>query len=267
MLPFRVLFVLAMTATASEQAPGVSPKCQEELKSIQPKEKATAVRSCEEKAGYRQQAIAHLQDGDRTAAISTIKENFQTCAKFSESCAKELAPRVVQQIEFSGEAVGKHCQESVAKVLNDKKKMKEVAACEQQNKVVENVLVALNKNDINAAVDAAQTSLEKCSGLEEKCARQLAPVIVNQVVLRALAEQQQQQQQQQGAPDANQITVFATASATVLGSKATGQLSLIGTAVDQSGLAVRRTAFRKKDAVSLLQKKRFVSRMIMQMAH
>jgi len=265
---FRVFFVLAITATASGQAPGVSPKCKEELKSIQTKEKAQAVRACEEKAKYPQQAIAHLQNGDRSAAISTIKESFQSCAKFSETCAKEIAPQVIQQIEFSGKAVSKNCQESVAVVLNDAKKMKEVTECEKQNKVVENILVGLNGNDLKSALDVAETSLEKCSGLSEKCASQLAPVVVNQVVLRALAEQQQQPG---GQDQTNQITVFATAaSATELSSKTTGQLSLIGTAVNQRGLAVRRTVFPKKHVVSLLQRgtppQAYVSHMLMQMA-
>lgn len=266
MIAFRIFFVLVATATASRLAPSVSAKCQEQVKGIQTKEKAAAVGACEEKAQYPQKAITHLQNGDRPAAISTIEESFQTCAKFSESCAKELAPRVIQQLEFSGAAISNECKQTVAKIQGDQQKMKEVATCEKQNKVVENILVALNKNDLAAALDASQKGLEKCSHLSEKCARQIAPVIVNQVVLSALAEQQKQQ----GGQEIPMTTVLASVPASMLGSKTTEQLSLLGTAVNQRGLAVRRTSFPKKHTVSFLQRvdapKLFVSSMIMQMA-
>eukprot|EP00746_Dinoflagellata_sp_MGD_P165542 gnl/MRDRNA2_/MRDRNA2_94871_c0_seq1.p1 gnl/MRDRNA2_/MRDRNA2_94871_c0~~gnl/MRDRNA2_/MRDRNA2_94871_c0_seq1.p1 ORF type:complete len:274 (-),score=83.35 gnl/MRDRNA2_/MRDRNA2_94871_c0_seq1:61-882(-) len=271
MMSLNVFFILVISASASrsKQSPGapgatISPKCKEEVKGIQTKEKAAAVATCEEKAQYPQKAVAHLQNGDPTAAIATIEESFQTCAKFSETCAKELAPVVVQQLQFSGAAVSQTCRQSVKKVQADKKKMKEVATCEQQGKVVENVLVALNKNDIKSAVGAAQTGLEKCMGLSEKCAVQLAPVVVNQVVMRALMESQQQEQQQQGGGNIPTTTVFARAS-TLIAQNHPDKLSLIGTALDQTVPRV----VPKKRSMSFLQKVRlphaYVSRMILQM--
>jgi len=268
MMSLKVFLILVVSASASrskQSPPGatVSPKCKEEVKGIQTKEKAAAVAACEEKAQYPQKAVAHLQDGDAPAAISTIEESFQTCAKFSETCAKELAPVVVQQLQFSGAAVSQTCRQSVKKVQTDEKKMKEVATCEKDGKVVEKVLVALNKNDIKSAVGAAQGGLEKCMGLEEKCAVQLAPVVVNQVVMRALMESQQQQQQ--GAGNIPTTTVLARAS-TVLAQNHPDQFSLIGTALGQT---VRKFV-PKKSSVSFLQKVRlpheYVSRMILQMA-
>jgi len=273
MMVYRIFFILAVTATASRlrtrQGPSVSPKCKEEVKSIQTKEKAAAVGACEEKAQYPQKAIAHLQKGDRVSAIKTIEESFQTCAKFSESCAKELAPQVIQQIEFSGAAVSPQCKQSVAKVQKDQNKMKEVMKCEKDVKVVEKVLVSLNKDDLKSAVDAAHTGLEKCMGLSDQCADQLAPVVVNQVVMRALMEAQKQQG---GPEEVPMTTVFARASATVLASKPADKLSLIGAALDQRALkgTGSGTVTPKQNGVSLLQRarlpKRFVSRMIMQFA-
>lgn len=266
MMSLNVFVVLIISAAASrtKQKPatvGVSPKCKEEIKGIQTKEKAAAVSACEEKAKYPQQAIAHLQNGDPPAAIATIEESFQTCAKFSKTCAKELAPVVVQQLQFSGAAVSPTCRESVKKVQTDKEKMKEVASCEQKGKVVEKVLVALNKNDLHAAVDVAEGGLEKCMGLSEKCASQLAPVVVNQVVMRALM--QQQQTEKDGIP---QTTVFARATSTVLAQSSPDNLSLVGTALDQRV----HTAIPKKQGMSFLQKVRlphhYVSRMILKMA-
>jgi len=271
MMSLNVFLILVVSASASrvKQGPGapgaaqISPKCKEEVKSIQTKEKAEAVSACEEKAGYPQKAIAHLQNGDASSAISTIEESFQTCAKFSETCAKELAPVVIQQLQFSGAAVSGTCKASVHKIQKDEKKMKEVATCEQQGKVVEKVLMALNKNDLKSAVGEAQTGLEKCMGLEEKCASQLAPVVVNQVVMRALMASQQKQ----GANDIPTTTVFARASSTVLAQQnQPDQLSLVGAALNQRV----HTAVPNKKSVSFLQKVRlprvYVSRMILQMA-
>lgn len=257
---------LAIAASASRQpvAPGsvsfISAKCKEEVKAIQNKEKATAISACEEKAKYPQQAVAHLQKGDRSAAIKTIEESFQTCAKFSEPCAKELAPQVIQQLEFSGAAVSVECRQTVAKIQSDEKKMKASAKCEQDAKVVENVLTSLNKNDLKNAVAAAHKGLEKCMGLSERCASQLAPVVVNQVVMRAMMEQQKAKQQ---VPT---TTVFARVSAAVLAPQTDKNLSLIGAALDQRA----HTVVPKKTGFSFLQMRhlpqRFVSRMLMQMA-
>lgn len=174
--------------------------------------KAAAVSACEEKAKYPQQAIAHLQEGDRAHAISTIEESFEKCAAFSESCSKELASKVVQNLEFSGAAVSDNCKQSIASIQKDQKKMQEVEKCEKEGQHTENVLVALSKNDLSAAVGAAQTGIEKCMGLSDKCAGQIAPVFVNQIVMRALVEQKQQK-----APASTPMTtVFARTSATVL---------------------------------------------------
>lgn len=267
MMSLNVFLILVISASASRTkqppgATGISPKCKEEVKGIQTKEKAAAVTACEEKAKYPQKAIAHLQNGDTSAAISTIEESFQTCAKFSETCAKELAPVVIQQLQFSGAAVSQTCKDSVHKIQSDEKKMKEVATCEQQGKVVEKVLMALNKNDLKSAVGAAETGLEKCMDLSEKCASQLAPVVVNQVVMRALMASQQKQ----GANEVPTTTVFARASSTVLEENHPDQLSLVGAALNQRV----HTAVPNKGSVSFLQKVRlphgYVSRMILQMA-
>jgi len=261
-----IVLVVSAAASRTKQAPataGISPKCKEEVKGIQTKEKAAEVSACEEKGKYPQKAVAQLQNGDPSAAISTIKESFRTCAKFSETCANELAPVVVQQLQFSGAAVSPTCRESVKKVQTDKEKMKEVATCEQKGKVVEKVLTALNKDDLHDAVDVAETGLQKCMGLSEKCAGQIAPVVVNQVVMRALMASQQKQ----GADGIPTTTVFARATSTVLTQSTSDKLSLVGTALDQRV----HTAIPKRPAsMSFLQKVRlphhYVSRMILKMA-
>jgi len=267
MMWFKIIFVLTISAAASRtrQNPNISPKCKQEVQGIQGKERAAAVSKCEKKGQYPQKAISHLQNGNKSAAVLTIEESFQKCAKFSPKCAKELAPVVIQQLEFSGAAVSMTCRKAVAKVQNDAKKMKEVQACEKKSNVVKHVLVALNQNDLNSAVDAAETGLENCMGLSEKCANQLAPVVVNQIVMRAMMEQQAGQKQQ----EIPETTVFANTAKTVL-TDTTDKLSLIGEALDRRG----QVANLEGDHMSFLQKKvkttrlpeRFVSRMLLQLA-
>jgi len=261
---FKIFFVLTIGAAGSRrQNPNVSPQCKQEVRGIQTKERAAAVAACEKKGKYPQQAIAHLQDGDKTSAVSTIEESFQKCAKFSQKCAKELAPVVIQQLQFSGAAVSMKCRESVAKVQNDEKKMQEVQVCEKQSGVVKKVLVALNKDDLNSAVDAAHTGLEKCMGLSEKCASQLAPVVVNQIVMRAMMEQQQKPQ------EIPETTVFANTATMVLANN-TEKLSLIGEALDHrvqvSNLKSDRMSFLQKSVKTTRLSQRFVSRMLLQLA-
>lgn len=273
MMSMRIFFVLAITATAFRQgAPFspitrqslvlVSPECKKEVKSIQTKEKAAAVGACEGKANYPKQAIAHLQNGERSAAIATIEESFQKCAKFSKSCAKELAPRVIQQLEFSGAAISNTCKQTVAKIQNDEQKMQEVAKCEQGEQVVKNMVTALTKNELKTAVDAAEKGLEKCMGLEHDCASQVAPVIVNQLFMR-LEKLKNKQSAQKAIPT---TTVLASLSTTVIGLN-TDKLSLIDMALDQR----TPTALAGTHGLSFLQQagasERFVSRMLMQLAN
>jgi len=243
----------------------ISAACKAQVAGIQSKEKAQAVTACEEEAQYPQQAITHLQNDQRAKAIQTIETSFQKCAKFSEFCAKELAPVVIQQLQFSGAAVSDTCRQTVAKVQTDQQEMAKVGMCEKRRKVVENVLASLNKNDVDAAVSSAQVGLEHCMGLSKTCAKQLAPVVVNQIIMRALAEQQQQS----GEKEIPTTTVFTKATLAVLANvpKNAEKLSLIEI-VDQRVLV--HPVFAKQQGTSFLQKvhlpHQFVSRMILQTA-
>lgn len=273
MMPLKILFVLVITAAASRrQSPTISTQCKKELKGIQTREREEAVAACENKANYTQQAIAHLQNGDKSAAESTIVESFQKCAKFSEKCAKEFAPGVIQQLEFSGDAVSNKCKQSILKVQNDDEKMKAVAMCDRQEKATEKVLVALTKDDLKSAVDAAHVGLVKCMGLSERCASQFAPFVVNQVVKRAMMEQHQNQT---GPADIPTTTVFGHRATTDILSglpNALEGLSLVGAALE--GLLRVQPVFQKSSHLSFLQKnekkrrlpKQFVSRLVLQLA-
>lgn len=257
-MALKIFFLLAISASASRHASIVSPQCKDEVRSIQTKEKAAEVGECEQKGQYPKKAIAHLQNGDRNAAVDAIEESFRTCAKFSEPCAKELAPQVIQSLEFSGAAVSYECKAAAAKVQGDAVKMQQVAKCEQKTKHTENVLAALNKNDLDAAVGSAKKGLQECMGLDEKCASQLAPVVVNQVVMKSLEAAGAKQ-------ETPMTTVFASAMTPVLAATTSEKLSLIGTVLDQKARILPPT-----HGVSFLQRgrvyRRFVSRMLMHLA-
>merc|ERR1719235_626973 len=136
MMLLKIFFVLVATVGASRiQGSSQNPvkfstKCKEEVKGIQVKQKAVA--ACEDKGGYTQLAIKHLQTGNKTAALKTVRESFQVCARLSETCAKEMASLVVTQMLFSGVAVSDTCRKSAEAVQKDQQKKEEVAKCEQE---------------------------------------------------------------------------------------------------------------------------------------
>jgi len=60
---------------------------------------------------------------------------------------------------------------------------------DRAEKLTENVLAALNKGNLKDAISSAETGLEKCMSMSEKCSYQIAPVLVNSVVMRAMMQQ------------------------------------------------------------------------------
>merc|ERR1719486_1750754 len=67
-------------------------------------------------------------------------------------------------------------------------------ACDKKNNLTENVLDSLNKGDLKGAISSAETGLEKCLDMSEKCSYQIAPVLVNSVVMRAMMQQGAQEE-------------------------------------------------------------------------
>lgn len=183
MMLLKMIVVVVGTAAASRrQGPTISAKCEEEFMKASPEteEEFLAIQECEQKNGYDIKVIAHLQDGDKKAAISAMEQSFQKCAKISEECSKEIAPMIITDLQMSGEAVSEECNQAMAEVQSDKEKMKEVEACEKKGEYLKKVQAALEKDDLDSAMDTAENSLEKCWGLSEKCAAQIAPVAVGQ---------------------------------------------------------------------------------------
>jgi len=197
-----VLAVDAARLVKQPQGPGgLSPDCNKELNKLRDPKVQEASAKCEQKGQYPDKVVGLLKKGDEAGATKLVEEMFQKCASFSEKCAAEVAPGLIMEIRFSGVAVSEKCLEDVGKVQKDPKAQQFAAECQAEEKVGENILMSLNKNDIKSAMNFADHSLQKCLKMNEKCAWQLAPVLVNDVVMQAMqAQAAQQGQQQQQAP-------------------------------------------------------------------
>ena len=120
-----------------------------------------------------------------------MASSFEECAGFSKACAAALAPGVVQKMRFTGFAVTNECAKEMQTVQKSEKRMKEIAKCEAEEGLAKQMLEELNAQDLDAAVKVAEDGLEKCIGFENQgCESQLAPVIVNQLVQRAVQQTQ-----------------------------------------------------------------------------
>lgn len=170
-------------------AQSLSPQCATALHGLNDAKKREASAQCEQEQGFADKVIDHLQNGEESEAISVTEDSFHMCAGFSKECAEEVSAGVVQEIRFSGVAVSDSCRAKASKSQQDEKFMTGVHQCEQDKKVAENLLSALNSGDLDKAVGSAEHGLEECMKLPEECAFQIAPVLVNQVVTMAMMQQ------------------------------------------------------------------------------
>lgn len=273
-----------LVANSTKQAPQAGPgqsdmpkDCVEAMEKMKQQEFAEDAAKCEQKGQYPQKAIAALQNRDEQGAISHIKDLFVNCAKLPEHCADKVAPDLVIQLRFSGAAVSDDCAQKMQEFQQDEQKAKQVEECDKKEKLTESVLAALNKGNLKEAISSAETGLEKCMSMSKKCSYQIAPVLVNSVVMRAMMQQQGQPQE---APMTTVlvvqpvIVVEESATKTVVKSSALtkkhGTPSLLAMATKKSPAAPRPRALRKAAAPALLQESShhriWVSKLIMQLA-
>lgn len=196
--------MLTVDGTRLAQQPkgpgGLSAECNTELNRLRDPEVQKASAECEQKGQYPDKVVKLLKKGDEAGATKLVEEMFQKCAKFSDKCAAEVAPGLIMELRFSGVAVSEQCLAEVSKVQKEPENQKFAAQCQAEQKVGENILMALNKNDIKGAMDVADNSLQKCLKMSKDCSWQLAPVLVNDVVMQAMQAQAAQQQQPQQSP-------------------------------------------------------------------
>jgi len=98
----------------------------------------------------------------------------------------------VQKLKFSGAGVSEECADEMEAWQTDEKRVDEVTKCEKEEKVQEGVVGKLKMQDLDGAVEVVEKSMEKCIKFKnEKCAEQLAPVVVGSVVNQLMQPQQQ----------------------------------------------------------------------------
>jgi len=131
----------------------------------------------------------HLEAGEEAEAVSVTEASFKDCAQFSQTCAGEVAPGVVQEIRLSGLAVNSSCRAAMGTAQKNGKTMDAAHQCEQDARVSVKLLGAVSSGNIDKAIEFAHYSLAKCMKLPEDCAFQFAPVMVNQVVTMAMMQQ------------------------------------------------------------------------------
>jgi len=163
-------------------------ECVKSMQDLQNTENQAASQKCEDEGKYGDKAIAALRKANEHEAIAHVHEVFMKCGKLSEKCAALVAPRLVQEMRISGVAVSDGCKAEYAKVQNNEKALNATADCDKKEKLAEKTLSALSNGDADSAIDSAEQGLEKCMNISKPCAFQIAPVIVNSMIMRAMME-------------------------------------------------------------------------------
>lgn len=173
----------AKALAAKAKGPELPPQCQEQLHALRDGAKQQEAAKCEKDNQLPSKVITYLQAGKKSEAENATKTAFEKCAKMTPECAAQIAPGTVQELRFSGVALSDTCKDAVNKAQSDKAAMQEVRKCEKTENIAKGMISALNNDDLEGAVTAAQTGLEKCMKLSSKCAFQVAPVLINQFVV------------------------------------------------------------------------------------
>lgn len=173
----------AQALARKAKRPDVAAQCQDQLHTLRDVAKQQAAAQCEKDNQFPNQVITSLQAGKILDAENTTKIAFEKCAKMTSECAAQIAPGTVQELRFSGVALSDGCKDKVNEIQADKAAMKEVRKCEKSENVAQGMISALKDDDLESAVNAAQTGLEKCMKLSHECAFQVAPVLINQFVI------------------------------------------------------------------------------------
>lgn len=180
--------------TAPRREEGLSEKCGKEMLELQMNAtRFKQAKACEESknSSYVQQTFDALQRADKAAALAAAATSFHKCAGLSATCAKEVAPQVVLKFRLSGATVSKSCAQA-----GEKRAAAEAHSVDRKEPCQENTTRAmiqdLGRQDLEAAMDAAQLGLATCAKIEHPCDFQLAPILVMQ--LMQVVQQQEQEQ-------------------------------------------------------------------------
>lgn len=187
-MPVPVVEVVIVADPGSESpavADSQSSACGKELLAIQLNAtRAASAETCEAQAGRTGLAVKALQHADKLAALRLAEQAYRDCMGLSASCAKEVAPQLVQKLRLSGMAVTQNCSIAVTNVtVMQPEEDSEADQSDLKNKRCSKGLVAmvnerLRQQDIDGALIRAQNGLGICNGINRPCDFQLAPALV-----------------------------------------------------------------------------------------
>lgn len=186
---FTIVHVLVAAGAASlrqvpETTGGLSLQCNEQISTLYNHEVVKNVAKCEDDHGIPAKVLQTLQSGNVKRAKELVVSSFTLCANFSDTCAEKVGDRLIDEMMNPGTAISDSCQKQVKDVQDDPVVMKQVGQCEKDGQLVERIHEEIGKGDMSSAIEAARGGLLKCMGVSASCAAQLAPVIVNNVLIQ-----------------------------------------------------------------------------------
>jgi len=181
---FWVTTLLAAAVTSQHAAP--QEECRDRLQAMRDPRVARQVAECERKKGFGLKVVATLPGGDTEAAASAVEQMLIACANFTAPCARTSARRVAEELLNPGAAISDNCQREVQAVQGDAATLKVVQECEVKEGIVLEIQSRMNRGDIASAVTVAEANLKKCMKVSNMCAQQLAPIIVDNVLVQEL---------------------------------------------------------------------------------
>lgn len=215
-------------------------------------------KNCEDTGHYSKRVVDALQKDDRKMAFTEATELFEKCGKLSKTCAERMAPGLVEEVRLSGMTVSDECRAQTEKFQRDKEHLEAAAECDKKAKFSEKVMASLEKEDLPTAVDTTKESLTTCMKLSKKCAHEVAPILVNSVVLRAMQEAAMEE-----AMEAQQVPILVVEQPVVMVVREGKDMSLLGKFMTQTSSSVHKSpSFLQKDAKILPR----VSKLVLQLA-
>lgn len=161
-------------------------ECDGRLQALRDPEVARQVARCEKERGFGMKVVAALPIGKTEAASTAVEEMLIVCANFTQPCARTSARRVAEELLNPGAAISERCQREVQAVQSDAKALQHVQQCEMDEGIVLKIQSAMHRGDLSISVSMAQENLKKCMKVSNVCSQQLAPIIVDNVLIQEM---------------------------------------------------------------------------------
>eukprot|EP00747_Dinoflagellata_sp_TGD_P181473 gnl/TRDRNA2_/TRDRNA2_35329_c0_seq1.p1 gnl/TRDRNA2_/TRDRNA2_35329_c0~~gnl/TRDRNA2_/TRDRNA2_35329_c0_seq1.p1 ORF type:complete len:355 (+),score=79.59 gnl/TRDRNA2_/TRDRNA2_35329_c0_seq1:64-1065(+) len=174
--------VLRQASSTNGKGEYVSPCANDVAVLMNNQAKKAVADECEHSSAFSAKALNVLQQGHELQALKLVSQSLQNCGQISQQCATELAPEVVQKLQFAGMGVTKTCWDQYHAIHKDRQMAAKAKKCEKDNGFVKEVFSAVmaghGEPDLFGGAEITRRFLNHCSHIESPCDDQLAPVIV-----------------------------------------------------------------------------------------